>query len=106
MHRWFLCPGGISIVVATIAGFWQLRLAEGHSLREIIAEVPRSNTLPMITPAAWDMIVFRNTANHEPPDLFPVSASDGVDRPRPCFVTTTPNLAHECLRCGGPHVRT
>lgn len=38
----------MSIVVATVAHRWRLRLAEGHSVREVVAEVPRPDALPMI----------------------------------------------------------
>jgi cytochrome P450 len=38
----------MNIVVAAIARHWRLRVAEGHSVRQVIAEVPRPNALPMI----------------------------------------------------------
>lgn len=38
----------LHIVMATIARRWRLHLAEGHRVRQVIAEVPRPNTLPMI----------------------------------------------------------
>jgi cytochrome P450 len=38
----------LHIIMATIARRWRLHLAEGHSVRQVIAEVPRPNALPMI----------------------------------------------------------
>jgi cytochrome P450 len=38
----------MSIVLATIARRWRLRPIGGHRVREIIAEVPRPNALPMV----------------------------------------------------------
>lgn len=39
----------MNIVVATIARHWRLHTVAGHSVRQVIAEVPRPNALPMIT---------------------------------------------------------
>jgi cytochrome P450 len=38
----------MNIVVATIASRWRLRLADGHVVREVVAEVPRPDALPMV----------------------------------------------------------
>jgi cytochrome P450 len=44
----FFAMTEMQITLATIAGRWRLRPAPGHRVREVIAEVPRPNALPMV----------------------------------------------------------
>ncbi|OMC08449.1 cytochrome P450 [Mycobacterium sp. SP-6446] len=46
----------MNIVVATVARRWRLRPVEGHSVRQVIAEVPRPNALPMISLARTGLV--------------------------------------------------